>query len=183
MCNFSKRPSQLFKESFFRKLKNGTIKAKYICNLDKFLKESTDLPNLDDNQHLVNRLVELKRNIQALSPNLQVVDTDRSYIGALAFTIFSKTRVILSLSSSKSRLTSGILLEGSSAATRFNELLNIFFLSTKMDNIKNYLKQNNIQEEIEKLSKQKLNNYLRNYVIKRLEDMLARIRVIDFREG
>ena len=52
-----------------------------------------------------------------------------------------------------------------------------------MDNIKNYLKQNNIQEEIEKLSKQKLNNYLRNYVIKRLEDMLARIRVIDFREG
>ena len=75
------------------------------------------------------------------------------------------------------------MLEGSSAATRFNELLNIFFLSTKMDNIKNYLKQNNIQEEIEKLSKQKLNNYLRNYVIKRLEDMLARIRVIDFREG
>lgn len=75
------------------------------------------------------------------------------------------------------------MLEGSSAAIRFNELLNIFFLSTKMDNVKNYLKQNNIQEEIEKLSEQKLNNYLRNYVIKRLEDMLARIRVIDFREG
>lgn len=173
--------SLTFRNLLYERLKKGELIAKYICDIDSFSE------NLIDKRHILHRLKRLqtlKKNVEDLAPNFQIVSTNMRPIGLPATTVFDRTAVVFSFREvvigklrkySTDRLIGGLLMKSPIITETFHKILNEYFEKIKLENISNYLKKRNVKKNVNTLDKNEQLQYLLESIKDKIDKVIKRL--------